>query len=355
MLDAGHGGKDPGTVNGKHYEKTINLAVVKAAGAILERNPAIKVIYTRSTDRFVELVERSNIAARAKADLFVSIHTNSSPNKKARGTETYIMGVDKSKANLGVAMRENGVISLEGDYSTVYEGYDPQSSESLIMFSLMQYSFTRESLDLAAIFQKSYKGIGRQDNGVRQDAFLVLWRNAMPSVLTELGYLSNTDEVHYLISDKGHNELAGAVATSIEHYVSTAAHAAATIAVTADRVSSGGESLGFFDDAQPSASSRDSPVKQSGSNGVHYAVQVCASSARTAINSVNFGALVMEICERKIGKLYKYTVGELFFYKEALLLQDKIRRYFADAFIVAFDGKGGQIPIGAARKIIEKQ
>lgn len=357
MLDAGHGGKDPGTVNGRNYEKTINLAVVKAVGEILSNRDDLKIVYTRSDDRFVELSERSRIATRARADLFVSVHTNASPSKKACGTETYIMGVDKSNANLGVAMRENGVISLENDYTTAYEGYDPSSSESLIMFSLMQYSFSRESLEIASAFQKNYKSAGRRDNGVRQAGFLVLWRNTMPSVLTELGYLSNEQEAKYLLSKAGQVELAKAIAQGVESYV--------------DACTDNPCSKKIANDPQVATTPKPTPKPAAQSDieidevvvdddfvaecSAFYAVQVRSASAAMPINSSNFGPLVTQISERKIENLYKYTVGSLVYYKDALLLQDKIRKIYPDAFIVAYDDAGRQISVRDARKLIENK
>ncbi|MEG3048091.1 MAG: N-acetylmuramoyl-L-alanine amidase [Mucinivorans sp.] len=169
VIDAGHGGKDPGAVRGSVHEKTINLAVALELGRQLEKlMPRVKIVYTRSDDTFVELGERTTIANEAEADLFVSIHTNSNPNSRIAGTETYVMGADKNSANLAVSMRENGVISLEADYHTRYEGYDPKSSESLIIFSLMQYAYQSQSLALARGVETAYKGVWPRAGCVKQ-------------------------------------------------------------------------------------------------------------------------------------------------------------------------------------------
>lgn len=329
VIDAGHGGKDPGTVWGKFYEKDINLSVGKAAGAIInEKLPDVKVIYTRSTDKFITLADRTNVANGARADIFISIHTNSSPSRSANGTETYVMGVDKSKANLGVAMRENGVISLESDYTERYEGYDPNSSESLIMFSLMQYSYLEESISLAKMLQNRYKNSGRANRGVKQESFLVLWRTSMPSILTEIGYLSNENEARYLLSDKGKREIAKSIAEAAIEYLSQ------------DKDES----------VKNEPKMENSPV----AGKINYGVQIKSSITQIPINSMNFGRYVMHIRERASEKYYKYVVGKCDIYKEALLLQDKLKETYSDAFIVAFDGSGNQIPVSQARKLTEK-
>lgn len=338
VIDPGHGGKDPGTVWGKHYEKNINLAVAKAAGRIIEEKMAhVKVVYTRSNDTFITLAGRTDIANNASADIFISIHTNSAPARSACGTETYVMGVDKSKANLGVAMRENGVISLESNYSERYEGYDPQSTESLIMFSLMQYSYRTESIALAQILQTNFKNEGRVNRGVKQEAFLVLWRTSMPAILTELGYLSNEAEAKYLISEKGQNELASAIASAAIEYLKEVEKDGGKIDATKVKAD------GVNTKSDQNSSNEQSNIKFS------YGVQIKSSSSKIAINSMNFGRYVTAIKEYFNGKYYKYVVGECVFYKEALLLQDKLRQTYADAFVVAYDENGNQITVSQAR------
>ncbi len=352
VLDAGHGGKDPGAVNGKNYEKTINLEVVLCAGKILEKNPNFKVVYTRSTDVFIELSERSAIAAKAKADLFVSVHTNSAASTAAIGTETYVMGVHKSDDNLNVAMRENGVISLEDNFSQKYEGYDPNSSESHIMFSLMQYGYTQESLNVAFKVQESFSKLGRKDKGVKQAGFLVLWRNSMPSILTELGFITNPSEMNYLISKKGQSELGAALAQSITEYWQQNVKSS----VKFDSNTSSKTTPESLPKTQPQTAPRSLESLENEyreSTGVYYAIQVKSSKKAVEINSMNFGPLVMQIQERKVKNLYKYTLGDMIFYKEALHLQKKIRRYFSDAFIVAFDRDGNQVTVSEAKKILK--
>lgn len=340
MLDAGHGGKDAGAVYGKDYEKTINLAVVLEAGKILKKNPALKIVYTRSTDVFIELNERSNIAAKANANLFVSVHTNSAGSSAAYGTETFVMGTHKNKDNLGVAMRENGVISLEDNFSSKYEGYDPKSSESHIMFSLMQYGYTQESLSVAFSTQEAFKKLKRKDRGVKQAGFLVLWRNSMPSILTEVGFLSNPSERAYLTSKKGQQEMGAALAESITKYW--------------QQTTKNSVHIDKQPESKPSPTLPTTPqTVNNNPEGIFFAVQVKASKEKIPINSMSFGPLVMEIKERKLKNFYKYTVGELLFYEEALHLQKKIRRYFSDAFVIAIDKQGNQMSLYQAKKTLE--
>lgn len=206
VIDAGHGGKDPGAIGKVSKEKDLNLKVALALGKLIEQNcPDIKVIYTRKTDVFIALDERANIANRAKADLFLSIHTNAaSGGSSAYGTETYTLGMHKAASNLEVAKRENAVITLESNYEQKYEGFDPRSSESYIMFEFMQDMNMENSVRLARLIQQQYRNTARRsDRGVYQAGFLVLRATSMPAVLTEIGYISNPQEERYLNTEEG--------------------------------------------------------------------------------------------------------------------------------------------------------
>ena len=206
VIDAGHGGRDGGALGRKSKEKNINLAVALELGRLVEQNcPDVKVVYTRKTDVFVELTERADIANKAKADLFISIHTNAlAKGRISRGTETYTLGMHKAAENLAVAQRENSVITLESDYKTRYEGFDPKSSESYIIFELMQDQNMAQSVKLARKVQEQFRSTaGRLDKGVHQAGFLVLRATSMPSVLVELGYINNPSEETYLNSQAG--------------------------------------------------------------------------------------------------------------------------------------------------------
>ncbi len=187
----GHGGKDGGAVRGIYKEKDINLAVALILGDLIEENlKDVKVVYTRKKDVFIDLDKRAQIANKAKANLFISIHTNSTAAKSttASGADTYILGLTRSAENLEVAKRENSVILLEDDYSTKYEGFDPNSTESYIIFEFMTNKYMEQSLKFATHIQKDFKNVAkRTDRGVRQAGFLVLRKSSMPSVLIELG------------------------------------------------------------------------------------------------------------------------------------------------------------------------
>lgn len=206
VIDAGHGGHDAGAVGKFSKEKNINLNVALEFGRLVERNnPDVKVIYTRKTDVFIPLQERANIANRAKADLFISIHTNSLPaGRIAYGAETYTLGMARAQANLDVAKRENSVILYEKDYKQRYSDFDPNQAESYIIFEFMQDQYMKQSVNLARCIQRSYvKNAGRRDKGVHQAGFLVLRNTSMPSVLTELGFISTPEEEQFLNSEEG--------------------------------------------------------------------------------------------------------------------------------------------------------
>jgi len=220
VLDAGHGGHDPGAQSSMSKEKNINLSVVLDLGAIIEQKfKDVKVVYTRKTDKYLTLQERADIVNENHADLFICIHTNASPSPAAYGTETYTLGLAKTRANLDVAMRENSVILLESDYRTKYKGFDPKSVDSYIMFEFMQDKYIDKSVEFSSIIQKQFVNYcQRADRGVRQAGFWVLHRSACPSVLVELGFISNPAEERYLISDRGQKELATAVFNAFVDY-----------------------------------------------------------------------------------------------------------------------------------------
>ena len=214
VIDAGHGGHDAGAVGHLTKEKIINLNVALAFGNLVEQHcPDVNVIYTRKTDIFIPLQERANIANRAGADLFISVHTNSLPaGRIARGFETYTLGMHRAKDNLDVAMRENSVISLEKDYKQRYQGFDPHSSESYIMFEFIQTANMEKSVELARTIQQTVcNHAGRIDKGVHQAGFLVLRETSMPSCLIELGFISTPDEEEFLNSDSGVKTMANGI------------------------------------------------------------------------------------------------------------------------------------------------
>jgi N-acetylmuramoyl-L-alanine amidase len=220
VIDAGHGGKDPGTSGQKAKEKDVTLKIALKLGKYIEENlPDVKVIYTRKGDTFPALEERPKIANRNNADLFISIHANANKNTKAFGTETYIMGLAKEQKNFEVAKRENSVILLDENYKEKYEGFDPESPESYILFSLTQSAFQENSLSFAHKVESQFKNrVGRHSRGVKQGPFWVLWSTAMPSVLIETGFLSNEKEEQYLLSAEGQDYMASGIYRAFKEY-----------------------------------------------------------------------------------------------------------------------------------------
>lgn len=231
VIDAGHGGKDPGSKGKKGREKEITLDVAKQlATRINKEMKGVKAVLTRSDDRFVELQERASIANRAGGDLFISIHVNSLPEdsparKTTHGVQVFTLGPDKNEANLDVAMRENSVIELEKDYTRVYKGFDPKSTESYIIFELNQNAHIRQSIRFAQLVKKHLvKDAGRADKGVLQSGFQVLYQTSMPAVLVELDFISNPKQETFLNSAEGRKKCAGAIYNAVAEYVKDARH-----------------------------------------------------------------------------------------------------------------------------------
>jgi N-acetylmuramoyl-L-alanine amidase len=220
VIDAGHGGHDPGTLGKNSKEKDVALKISLKLGAYIEKNiPGVKVIYTRKDDRYIALDERANIANKNKADLFICIHANSLPGAPAYGTETYVMGLKMDKGNFEVAKRENSVILMDENYQERYEGFDPDSPESYILFSLTQSAHQESSLKFAQNVESQFKSkVGRHSRGVKQAGFVVLWRTTMPSVLIETGFLSNAKEENYLSSDNGQDLIASGIYRAFKEY-----------------------------------------------------------------------------------------------------------------------------------------
>lgn len=360
VLDAGHGGKDPGAVNGKNQEKTINLNVTLKTGKLIEQNCSnVKVIYTRKTDVFVELYKRADIANKAGADMFVSIHTNAATGKSARGAETYLLGVEENRtsANFNVAAEENKAILLESDYEAHYEGYDPNVAESQIIFEFMQNEYQKESLKMASMVQNGMtKQAKRHDRGVHQAGYLVLWKSAMPSILIELGFISNADECKYLVSTKGQDELSEAIAKSICEYIEeyqaqarkidaqkkeSLTASAAPAATSAPAAQKSGEKE--KESAEKAGNSKELPV---------YKVQFLTAKNRLADNDKAFSGYKSVSFIRE-NNLYKYFCGDTNSYEEIQKTRDNVRKKYPDAFIIA-TLNGERISLQDARKMSGK-
>lgn len=355
VIDAGHGGRDPGTIGKKVKEKDITLAIALKLGYYIEKNfPDVEIIYTRKTDKFIPLDERSQIANSSNANLFISIHCNANPSKNPFGAETYVMGLHKSDENLNVAQRENAVITYEEDYSMKYEGYDPGSSESYIIFSLMQNAFLDQSLNLASIIQDEFRlRAHRKDRGVKQAGFLVLWKTSMPSVLVEVGYLSNQKEELYLVSESGQDYLTSAIFRAFREYKQNYdSKSSITAKIEFDQTLNN-----KVEEKNTSLSSNwtDDEVEDSEQSdaGIVFRVQITASSKRIPLQSAFFKNL-KDIEEVPADEVYKYVTGNKKTYSEIIEYCQEVRKFFPDAFIVAIK-KGKTIPIDIALKELASQ
>ena len=349
VIDAGHGGKDTGALGRLSTEKSINLSVALKFGAYIEENlPDVKVIYTRTTDKFVELSERAAIANRNNADVFVSIHCNSTDGiTSVDGAETFVMGESKNEANLNVAKKENSAILLEGN-TKAYGNFDPNSTEAYIIFSLNQSIYQSQSLSLADKVQKQFtKKVGRHDRGVQQAGFLVLWKTSMPSILVELGFINNMKEEQFLKSETGQTQMALALYRAFEEYkrefesenhvakkTETTDKPKATEKPKAADKPVATEKTNTTDKPE----STDKPAAVSGE--VYFSVQFSTLNRKVPVTDKAFkGIKEVEVYESN--GAYRYVSGHFQTKSEAVARQTEVRNLgFTDAFIIAFkDGK----------------
>ena len=321
VIDPGHGGKDSGAPGAITKEKNINLAVATLLGEYIEKeHPDVEIVYTRKTDVFVELDQRSNIANKAKADLFISIHTNANKSKVPYGAETYVLGLARTEENLAVAKRENAAILLEDNYEQKYEGFDPNSSESYIIFEFMQNKFMEQSISLASNIQSELQSLSmRYNRGVRQAGFLVLRATSMPSVLIELGFISNRTEEKYLNSKTGQRQLAKAICNAFGQYKKDY-----------DRKN------GIIIQGQEEAKNNQPipKVSTTSKEEIVYKVQILATNKQLTKNSRELKGYKADFYFEK--GLYKYTYGESSDWNEISKIQQTLLKDFKDAFIVTF-------------------
>ena len=332
VIDAGHGGKDPGCVgvDGKITESKVALSIALKLGQYIEKEIGdIEVIYTRKEDEFIELHKRASIANEKNADLFICIHLNSGPGS-VYGAETYVMGIEKTDANLAVSKRENAAILMEDSYEAQYDGYDPNSPEANIIFSLYQNAYLEQSLELASKIQDQFhRGYGIRSRGVKQGPFLVLYKTTMPSILIEAGFLTNSKEAEFLSSEKGQNHIADAIFKAFKEYKFEA----------------------------EAVIPEDYIYQNTGSNtkedqDIVFKVQIVTSSKPIPIDSINFEG-IKNVKEYISGGWYKYTTGEERDLKSAYLLQADIReKGFKSAFVVAFNNDE-RITLQEAIKLME--
>lgn len=341
-LDAGHGAHDFGATYSGHVEKNINLAIVLKLGKILEKNPNIDVIYTRKTDVFIDLVERANIANRADASIFVSIHCNANKNSAAFGSETFVMGMTKNASNLEAAKKENSVITLEKDYKQKYQGYNPNAPESLIGMTLMQEEYMEYSISLAGKIQDNFKNdIGVKSRGVSQAPFMVLHKSYMPRVLIETGFISNKEEGARLDSEEGQNDIAQAIAEAIVNYKKEFYGESANepkIDKPVKRVVEKPIEVKKVDTTKEVVVEKVNEVVNN--KGIVFKVQLSASSKKIDLTPSNFKGL-KNISSTTANGLYKYMYGATSSYEESKkLLQEAKSKGYETAYLIAFkDGK----------------
>ncbi|WP_080903613.1 N-acetylmuramoyl-L-alanine amidase [Parabacteroides sp. Marseille-P3160] len=359
VIDAGHGGKDIGAPGTIVNEKEINLKVALKLGELIkDGHEDVKVVYTRQSDRFVELDERANIANRNKADLFISIHTNAvKRGNTANGTETFTLGLARSDENLEVAKRENSVILLEDNYLQKYEGFDPNSTESYIIFEFMQTKHMEQSVQFASEIQRAFRTGKRVDRGVRQGGLLVLRKTGMPAVLVELGFITNREEERFMKSAEGQNLLARCLYNAFTRYKRdydrklggqpSQVRPARELAVTDDDIREADAAGDWQTDNRKNegrSSLRDNELQESAvsfsaEGKVVYKIQILTSGKKLPSQSRLLKGY-KDVSYYREGGIYKYTYGETTDYNEILRLYRKTVKDFKDAFIIRY--KGGE-------------
>lgn len=358
VIDAGHGGHDPGAVGRISKEKNINLKVALRLGNLIKQSSDdVKVIYTRSKDVFIPLDRRAEIANEANADLFISIHTNAlAKNKTATGASTWTLGLAKSDANLEVAKRENSVILYESDYKTRYAGFNPNSAESYIIFEFMQDKYMEQSVHLASLVQKQFRhSCKRVDRGVHQAGFLVLKASAMPSILVELGFISTPEEERYLNTEEGTNNLARGIHRAFltykrEHEIRlTGASRTIIPADNEDSLQPKQEEtqVAVYEEVEKNDSSTgiskltaevSRPIvveSATNDNIITFKIQILTSSSPLSKNDKRLKGL-KDVEYYKEGGIFKYTYGASPDYNKVLRTRRNIAAQFKDAFIIAF-------------------
>ena len=383
VLDAGHGGKDTGAIskNGAIKEKDITLSVALKLGKMINSNyPDVKVVYTRKRDEYIELSKRAEIANRNKADLFISIHVNSQKGTTATGTETFVMGTHKSSSNFEICKLENSVIVLEEDYQSKYEGFDPNSPESYIIFSLLQNTHLEQSLKFAALIQDNFKlGPIKVNRGVKQGGLLVLWKTTMPAVLTEIGFISNPAESNQLRRDAVQSQIAARIFNAFAKYktdyeggapklipdnempsqsaeqqdasvasaeqqeaavesaeqqeatVASAERQEATVASAERQEATVAESA--VQDEQPKAKRQPDAKRQPAASGKAYRIQILSVTKVLPAGAPDLKGR-RDAYYIYANKAYKYCIGEYATREEAAADLPKIRKQFSGAFII---------------------
>jgi len=348
VIDAGHGGKDPGAVGKRGKEKDIALAIALKLGKYIEDNiHDVEVIYTRKTDIYPKLIERARIANEAEADLFISIHVNAIDNKPSiHGTLTLVLGQHRADENFDVAVRENSVILLEEDYETNYEGFNPKSTESYIMFSMMQKTFFKQSIEFGDFVQDQFRErASRKDLGVREQGLLVLAQTSMPGVLVETGFITNPEEEKYLMSSYGQDIIASAIYRGFKEYKAEIDRRS-NLSVATESATTKENTL-----STPNISNTSKPVPLE-PNKMIFAIQIASSRSKTSTEPSAFkGYSDVSIIED--GRWFKYMVGKQYSYQEVLSQCLNVKKDFPDAFVVALKNNK-LIPLSVAIEEINR-
>lgn len=353
VIDAGHGGKDPGNLGTRRYntrEKDIALAVSLKLGAYIEQNmPNVKVVYTRKTDKFVRLEDRAEIANKAEADLFISIHCDAFKVPSARGATTLVMGRNHDDENMRVAMRENQVIYLEDNYEETYKGFDPNNPATYIALTSMQSAFLAQSISLAQKIQDQFRTRAkRRDRGVKQQPIYVTSRTVMPAVLVELGFLTNKEEEDYLNSDKGQSYMASAIYRAFKEYKIEQEELAKSPNSPTPDITKGANA----ETTKPNIDLKPVEPKKEIPNEVFFTVQIMTSAFEKKLEPASFKG-VAGVSVYQDGKLYKYIVGKSSTLDDASKLKTKMKDAgFKDAFIIALSNNK-RISIEEAQSLLQ--
>ena len=366
VIDAGHGGKDPGCLGSYTKEKDVALNIAIKTGKLISENcPNVKVIYTRSTDVFVELYRRAKIANDNHADLFISFHCNASENKTAHGIDTWVMGLHKSDANLAVARAENSAMLKEKDYEQNYGGFNPNSPESAVMFSLYSTAYLNNSILLADKVQKNLIATTHlRDRGVNQAGYWVLWAVSMPSILIEMGFLTNPTEEKFLSEEKNKKSIADAIYRAFVSYYSqvTGNKVDAPDVVISDSKpsESNNNKTETHDNSNNNLPDNQSDKKENGQetavtktaadpNGIRFMVQFMALPEKVSLNDKRFNNLP-NVNRYYENGLWKYTAGNETTLQSVKEILADVKKKYPDAFIIAFKGET-KIPVSEAVKL----
>jgi N-acetylmuramoyl-L-alanine amidase len=346
VIDPGHGGQDPGTRGSSCREKDIVLAIgLKLGKLINERQPDVKVLFTRSTDVFIPLNQRAILANKAKANLFISIHADHAESPTVKGASTFTLGQNRTAENMAIAKRENSVILLESDYKQRYEGFDPNSAESYIMFEFMQDNYMNQSIQFASTLQEKFVAGGRNNRGVRQDVFLVLRCTSMPSVLVETGFLSNPEEEAFLKSEEGQQEIASCLYRGFASFRSDYDRKSSTNGALTSKPT--------IIESPSDSGVASTPIEINQiDKGILFKVQLIASNIKLSDKDRKLKGFQTEYYYEK--GLYKYTIGNYSTFEEANRKRREMTASFPDAFVIAFKN-GQKMDVNQAKDQINKK